>query len=911
MQSNAGSNFLGTNTALTANGVSVTANSSGLSLNFPVFLTTAAQSSASNVSQIIAATNSTGGGTSTLTGGVTFGNSNNMSFYATNGSVVGSFSSGTVPATSSIIGTGIVNIASNLSTISIGAPAFSLGVSNIGNSSGNTGTVSNQVVLVGGNNITLSQATALGGATISIVGAAGGGGGGFSGGVSTGGNTLGNTGTQTGQVVFAGINNVTLSVGTAAGGAQTISISGPTVPTSYVSNVNNLSGAVSFAVGSSLSSSIVGSTITFGLASNITNSLQSANANYLTSQTAQTVGVYASSQTTGSASSSTYDARSLSIIGAGIISVGNASTSAGGTTTGLIISATQLNQAFSANGGASTFQTLNFASSNSITFTNTNGSVAIVHGLAASSASNVSLLVAATNNTGGGTSSLANGITFGTTTGSHITFYASNGSILGSYSPGGGGSGGGAAIAAGTQTQSTGTVIFTQSGSGNVAFGLNNGTMTASVNTGAVSYNTFAAGTGANYSSTGPGISIIFSDSNNIQFGATQTNPFQFQVTASANITYPVGTQFAFYNSQAIPGVELAGSIDSNGISITAGNDQAPMPGWGNYTAGTGASGFSIASSQMLLFPVNAPYGYWANYMALQLNNSSTANTFNLNQALSQITQNTSFTASMSYGQYHTANGFGRNAASFPYQLNLTDPNLNNLVGPYGFNPATNSMGVALAVTSSISASSNVVGTTVSNQTNFLITATFSVNVSGTFLQNIDSVGNVTYFTTSANQSLTRNIATSITTVTGSWNGVISSSNTLISALTGWTSSIRNNYIPLGVGQIQGGLELSIGINYSTNSTLASNNSNLTNFGNIFAAKTVFYQGYSANNTGVLTQELGRTATTASSIPMGSGPAIYTGGLSNTTAFTTGGLYLSQLSWMNSQPYFSIIGYTK
>ena len=57
-------------------------------------------------------------------------------------------------------------------------------------------------------------------------------------------------------------------------------------------------------------------------------------------QTNQTLGVYGSSQTTGSASSNTYDARSLSIIGAGIISIGNNSTSAGGTTLGLLISAT-------------------------------------------------------------------------------------------------------------------------------------------------------------------------------------------------------------------------------------------------------------------------------------------------------------------------------------------------------------------------------------------------------------------------------------------------------------------------------------------------------------------------------------------------------------------------------------------
>jgi hypothetical protein len=56
-------------------------------------------------------------------------------------------------------------------------------------------------------------------------------------------------------------------------------------------------------------------------------------------QTNQTLGFYASSQTTGSASSYTYDARSLTFIGAGGVSVGNNSTSAGGTTTGFVISA--------------------------------------------------------------------------------------------------------------------------------------------------------------------------------------------------------------------------------------------------------------------------------------------------------------------------------------------------------------------------------------------------------------------------------------------------------------------------------------------------------------------------------------------------------------------------------------------
>jgi hypothetical protein len=63
MVSNAGSNFVGLNSALTANGVSATINSSGVSLNFPAFLTTAA---ATNVTSGRAGT----GFTSASTAGV-------------------------------------------------------------------------------------------------------------------------------------------------------------------------------------------------------------------------------------------------------------------------------------------------------------------------------------------------------------------------------------------------------------------------------------------------------------------------------------------------------------------------------------------------------------------------------------------------------------------------------------------------------------------------------------------------------------------------------------------------------------------------------------------------------------------------------------------------------------------------
>jgi hypothetical protein len=96
---------------------------------------------------------------------------------------------------------------------------LSAGVSTAGNTSGNTGMVSNRLVLQGGNGMRISQATDANGATavfsqLPI---------GF--GVSTGGNTLGDTGTKGSQIVFAGGNNITLSQST-NGQSVTVTISG-------------------------------------------------------------------------------------------------------------------------------------------------------------------------------------------------------------------------------------------------------------------------------------------------------------------------------------------------------------------------------------------------------------------------------------------------------------------------------------------------------------------------------------------------------------------------------------------------------------------------------------------------------------------------------------------------------------
>ena len=187
-----------------------TNDTNGISLGVPAWLTTAAQSSASNVSAISAATNNTGGGTATLSGGISFSNANNFTFYTSAGNAIaGSFStsqsvqtqaSGNIPRTGITTGAtagSLLAATHDTNGISLGVPAW----------------------------LTVAA-----------------GGGGFTGGVSTGGNTVGNTGTQTGSLFLAGGNNITLSVGTAAGGAQTVTISGPNTAAQTAFVLSNSNG---------------------------------------------------------------------------------------------------------------------------------------------------------------------------------------------------------------------------------------------------------------------------------------------------------------------------------------------------------------------------------------------------------------------------------------------------------------------------------------------------------------------------------------------------------------------------------------------------------------------------------------------------------------------------------------------
>lgn len=269
---------------------------------------------------------------------LSFLNANGLSFSNNGGGVQGSYTVPTVPA------------------------QLSVGLSNLGNTAGDTGVFTGRVVFVGSDNITLSGSSNGGSATVSLFGPTPGGGGNFSAGVS-GGNTSGDTGATGTRVVFAGGNNITLSQATNANGA-TITVSGANTVAQSVQTqsliaalydgansistgtvrLSNLNG-ISFGInGQTLTGSHNGltsqsnqnvtaanggfafQTLSFSNANGISfgtsaGSAITASHNGLTSQSNQQISGYAVSNTTQS-SSGTLNAANLSFAGAGIASVG-------------------------------------------------------------------------------------------------------------------------------------------------------------------------------------------------------------------------------------------------------------------------------------------------------------------------------------------------------------------------------------------------------------------------------------------------------------------------------------------------------------------------------------------------------------------------------------------------------------
>ena len=221
--------------------------------------------------------------------------------------------------------------------------------------------------------------------------------------LSATGNTAGQSTFSGTNIVFGGGPNITLSgvnatridISAAAGGGGSLNLSAGTTS----NNLTNVTFADSNGISWGLNASTVTATVRTNYASSshshaasgsngsfAFDTLSFSNANGVSfgtsagnaitasytvpTQSNQTGGIYVTAQSTGQSSSSTYDLRTLSIIPDGIVSAGWSNGS-------FRISATQSNQAFSAAGGSSAFQTLSFSDNAQASWTNNAGQIAI------------------------------------------------------------------------------------------------------------------------------------------------------------------------------------------------------------------------------------------------------------------------------------------------------------------------------------------------------------------------------------------------------------------------------------------------------------------------------------------------------------------------------------------------------
>lgn len=286
----------------------------------------------------------------------------------------------------------------------------------------------------------------------------------------------------------------TLSLSAAAGGggadgnnALAVNGGGTQSATTYtLSNGNNVSFGIAAGVitatasysQSTAPSAIVGSNATYTSGS-VT--FTGSNAVTVRSTTGQQIVIDAPVQTVQTQSL-------VSVQGStGAISFGNANGVTFGFNASTITAShngltSQSNQAFSAGGGSSAFQTLSFANGNGVTFTNTNGSVgASVATTYRASNDAVGLNTAATNVTwtvnSAGISLNAGGYAgTGTSATNASVTLNSNGLAISVAAPGGGGA---INVSAGTTSGNLQTVVF--SNSNGVTFGLDGSTVTASV----------------------------------------------------------------------------------------------------------------------------------------------------------------------------------------------------------------------------------------------------------------------------------------------------------------------------------------------------------------------------------------------------------------------------------------------
>lgn len=604
-----------------------------------------------------------------------------------------------------------------------------------GNTTGTMATLSNgTAIFAGGSNITLSQSSN----TITIIGGAGGGGS-FSAGMSNLGNTLGSSGTVSNRIVFAGGNNITLSQSTNTNGATvTVSAFNQTVQTQNMVSLLGSTGDISFANGNGItfggnastitashngltqqstqpvaysagngsanfstlkfadSQGVSFSTGTQGVYATVKTDYQSSNANYLTqqstqpvalsgsngsfafstatfgnsnglsfyttngsmvgsytvpsvpSQTVQTMGIYGSSQTTGQSSSSTFDARSLTVRGAGNISVGmsggeilisgtgggggialydGANSISTGTArfsnsngvsfgfNGQTITAShngltsQSNQALSGANGSFTFQTATFANSNGISWsTGTQGMYATVKTDYLTQQTTQPVAVSGSN----GSFNFST-LTMGNSNG--LSFYTTNGSMVGSYTvpsvPSQTNQTIGIYASSNTTGQSSSSTYDARSltfrGAGVASVGNSGGEIIISVPSGG------GAGDGANILAAGTQTAnttgtVLFNNANGISFGMSDNSV----ITASHNglttaMASNAGSNFV-YSSAGLNLTNISATLNSNSLSLSVANPptqtQQPMY-WSASGTSTSSNTIQFGNSNGVSFSLS------------------------------------------------------------------------------------------------------------------------------------------------------------------------------------------------------------------------------------------------------------------------------------------------------------------
>ena len=496
---------------------------------------------------------------------------------------------------------------------------------------------------------------------------------------------------SSGSLQFQNANNVTFGMNFGIITASINALTSQSVQTQGIQSIST--GGNSVGGGQVVFSNANG--LAFGLAgSTVTGSYT------VPTQTAQSMGLYASSQTTGASSSSTVDARSISIVGAGGVSVGltNGSVVISGATGGggggdgfnrlaagtqTAASATTVNfansngisfgmsgsaqitashnaltsqsaQAISAANGSSAFQTLSFGDTNGLSFSVSNGSI-----VGSFDQTNQTVGFYAVSNTTQGSSGTFDARTLSIRGAGIASVGMSNGSVVISVPAGGGGGDGGNVLAAGTETATTlGTVLF--SNSNGVSFGMSGQTrITASV----------AAQTLGIYA---------VSNSTQGSSGTVDARTLSIQGAGIASV--------GFSNGSLVVSVPAGGGVGDGGDVIIAGTQTATTLGSVSFADSHGIS-FGLSGSTRLTASHNGLTSQSA--QALSAANGSfafqTANFSNANgvsfgtSAGSAITASVAAQTAQTIGLYASSNTTGQSSSSTADARSLSIRGMGNI----------------------------------------------------------------------------------------------------------------------------------------------------------------------------------------------------------------------------------------